>query len=126
MSQWIVKPLNTKEKAEFSECFCKMAYRALYRTGSIFGSILQQFLRGFAAKTTFFSEAQGTKNSTLQKKLHKFLFLANCKGCIFTRDGRCPWGSQKANKDLMVWGDRYIYGDAKNTHLKIFHRINWP
>ena len=47
------------EKAAFSEYFCKMAFCALYRTGSIFGSISQQFLSQFAAKNTFFEWAVG-------------------------------------------------------------------
>ena len=47
------------EKAAFSEYFCKMAFCALYRTGSIFGSISQQYLSQFASKNTFFDWAIG-------------------------------------------------------------------
>ena len=47
------------EKAAFSEYFCKMAFCALYRIGSIFGSISQQFLSQFAAQNPFFERAVG-------------------------------------------------------------------
>ena len=47
------------KKAAFCEYFCKMAFCALNRTGSIFGSISQQFLSQFAAKNTFFERVVG-------------------------------------------------------------------
>ena len=56
------------EKAAFSEYFCKMAFCALNRTGSIFGSISQQFLSQFAAKNTFLEWAvRGTKYQLIKK-----------------------------------------------------------
>ena len=64
------------EKAAFSEYFFKMAFCALYRSGSIFRSISQQFLNLFAAKKRFFPRAvKGTKKP--YKKIIKtqnFLF----------------------------------------------------
>jgi len=44
------------EKTAFSNYFCKMAFYALNKTGSIFGSISQQYLSQFAAKNTFLNE----------------------------------------------------------------------